>query len=98
MSTLYFWGKPITKELFTASDGQHLQVDIQTSMKSISCGDRHCLLLADGVVYGFGDNSEGQLGYEEVKSSGLGLLQVHINSRCKIVSISCGWEHSLLLD
>jgi RCC1 and BTB domain-containing protein len=64
---------------------------------SIACGGCHSLVLTDiGQVYGWGSNYYGQLG--------LGNLiiedrpkRIDLNSDQVIKSISCGWNHSLLL-
>lgn len=45
-----------------------------------------------------GSNLEGQLGYELPLISGIGLVKLEIGDQVKIISVSCGWHHTLLLD
>jgi alpha-tubulin suppressor-like RCC1 family protein len=65
---------------------------------AVACGKEHCLALTDdenGYIFSWGCNKDGQLG--------LGYLQDQCEPRIienfgKIVSIACGWCHSIALD
>ena len=76
-------------------------------IKAISAGRNHNLLLSeDGKVYSFGDNSKGQLGrYTEYTVNGNGrlaaeptIIDVSAISTNKIIAISAGGNHSLVLS
>jgi len=60
---------------------------------SVSCGDSHTLALAaDGSVYACGDNSQGQLG-----NNNMGGLLSSVQAPEKIIAIACGNLHSVFL-
>jgi hypothetical protein len=62
----------------------------------ISCGYRHSLALTEsGRVFGWGDNSGGQLGVDVEDSSEPIIIELN---DLKIKKISCGRIHSLLLS
>lgn len=62
MSVLYFWGKPITKHLFQNNSKNQSVAVFDKRIDQISSGEKHCVILMDHQIFGFGDNSEGQLG------------------------------------
>jgi hypothetical protein len=62
----------------------------------ISCGFKHSLALTEsGCVFGWGDNSEGQLGFDVWHSSEPIIIKLN---DLKIKKISCGRLHNLLLS
>jgi alpha-tubulin suppressor-like RCC1 family protein len=62
----------------------------------ISCGDWHSLVFTEsGRVFGWGDNTFGQLGVDVMHSSEPIIIEV---DNLKIKKISCGPLHSLLLS
>ena len=69
-----------------------------TRIAGISAGENHCVVVGEDAVYGIGDNSEGQLGFEHSRNSGLELKIIRFKVRARIVGVSCGWYHTLLLD
>jgi alpha-tubulin suppressor-like RCC1 family protein len=71
---------------------------LDEKVKSISCGSNHSMMLTEsGHVYSWGDNLYGQLGMKiQVKSSNIP-KQIKLRG-VKIVKISCGSNHSLLLS
>ncbi len=68
---------------------------------SIATGDHHCLALsADGSLFAWGLNDQGQLGNRSYISSN---IPVAVNregylSGKKIIGISCGAKHSVVMD
>lgn len=62
MSTLYFWGKPITNHLFERDETNRNFLLLEKTIDQISCGEKHCVMVIEQTAFGFGDNSEGQLG------------------------------------
>lgn len=48
-------------------------------------------------MYGFGENSEGQLGNYEGESL-KEIITISIGSLSKVREVSCGWNHTLILD
>jgi alpha-tubulin suppressor-like RCC1 family protein len=67
-------------------------------VQNISSGEQHSIIITKNEVYGLGSNLEGELGYDLPLISGLGLVKLNIGNHVKIVSVSCGWHHTLLLD
>lgn len=71
----------------------------QLSCYEIELGERHGIVKIDDRIYGFGDNGKGQLGHDDTSQQGNTLVPIFpklITNR--IVRISCGWNHTLLLD
>lgn len=70
--------------------------EFSSKVKKISTGARHSLVLLDnGELYVFGDNSEGQCtGYNTRYSSP---IKVEIESTEKIVDIYSGYNHNLIV-
>ncbi len=60
----------------------------------LGTGNGHSLILKDGLVYGFGNNFNGQLGLGNTVNSNIPVL---IPSLRNIISVSCGLSHSLVL-
>ena len=54
-------------------------------------------MLVDGDLYGLGDNSEGQLGESEGESLQQ-IITITLGSFSKVKEVSCGWNHTLILD
>lgn len=98
MSNLYLWGKPILQP--TAYHGQQptTSLPLSTTIIDLSCGQNCCIVLAEDGVYAVGDNTEGQLGLGTLMNTGVSPIRIEIDSPYKIVEVSCGWHHSLLLD
>lgn len=66
------------------------------SIIRIECGDSYNLLLSeDGMLYAFGVNSHGQLGFEEVSSFCPRPVIVKFPSILRVSEMSCGDLHSL---
>lgn len=76
MATLYLWGKPIAKELQPTRRQICRPLPLHTPIRSVSCGENHCMVVAEDGVYGVGDNTEGQLGMRGVRNSGLILSKI----------------------
>ena len=72
------------------------KVLISPEIKSIACGERHSLFLAqNGTVWTSGHNASGQMG----KAGKLwSRYPVQIKHLPKIAAVSCGAQHSLFLD
>lgn len=68
MSSLYFWGKPITTRLFQNEGAGPSFAPFEKAIAQVSCGEKHCIMIAEGHAFGFGDNSEGQLGKQVEQS------------------------------
>lgn len=68
-----------------------------TPISKICCGGKHSLILTSfGSVYSFGNNAFGQLGVgDRVQRNSPSRISI-LNDR-KIVDISCGEEHSVIL-
>jgi alpha-tubulin suppressor-like RCC1 family protein len=62
MSSLYFWGKPVTSRLFQTQERSADKAFFDQPIEQLACGEKHCAFVAEGAAFGFGDNSEGQLG------------------------------------
>merc|ERR1719203_1449642 len=84
---------------------QMLCVPGLANIRSVACGDSHSLALAnDGKVYVFGDNQDGQLGFENVDVDTLTVHQPTLQQSladeedCNIGIIRCGTSHSLFID
>lgn len=66
------------------------------TVTEISCGDSHtCALSSDGDVYTWGAGQVGQLGHGDYLRQSLPIKVANINER--IVQISCGKKHSVVL-
>ena len=65
---LYGWGSnnwlQLGRKLLNQENTKPIKIDIEKrSIKQISCGSYHTLVLTcDGIVYGWGDNTYGQIG------------------------------------
>lgn len=55
-------------------------------------------MLAEDAVYAVGDNVEGQLGLGSLTNTGGSPIRIELNLPHKVIEVSCGWHHSLLLD
>lgn len=97
MSSLYFWGKPITTRLFEKDSNGHRIITFEKSIQQISCGEKHCVMIVGEKVFGFGDSSEGQLG-EQSEHSEQTIFPILLKKSHQIRQIACGWNHTLLLD
>ena len=75
-----------------------------SDIMSVACGDAHSMALcADGKVYVFGDNQDGQLGFLNEDMDHLYIqtpqLQTNLEEQgAKIGIIRCGTSHSLFVD
>jgi alpha-tubulin suppressor-like RCC1 family protein len=97
MSLLYYWGKPITKTLFQRNGNDQNVVAFDKEITQLACGENHAIVVMDRNAYGFGDNSEGQLG-DSTEDGELGIRRITILNNNKIKQVSCGWNHTLILD
>ena len=70
---------------------------ISSSAVAVACGARHtAVLLADGTVRTFGDNSKGQLGINQNGGNRVSPAQVFIISS-SATAIACGYYHTAVL-
>ena len=70
--------------------------DFKGVIKKVSVGARHSLvLLENGTLYAFGDNSEGQCA--GLFSRYTQPIQVEIDLKEKIIDIYSGYNHNLLV-
>jgi alpha-tubulin suppressor-like RCC1 family protein len=97
MSSLYFWGKPITKGLFIQENQNIASISLEKVVEQVSSGEKHCVVVVDGEAYGFGDNSQGQLGESQLETL-QEIVPISLGSFCKVKEVSCGWNHTLILD
>jgi len=63
---------------------------------SISCGSNHTIILTDTAFYAFGSNTRGQLGIG-TKIDAYVPVEVNFFREKKIITITCGQEHTLVL-
>jgi alpha-tubulin suppressor-like RCC1 family protein len=65
-------------------------------VKKISCGSNHSMALTKSYkVYTWGDNSFGQLGFDDCKFSDK--LRLLVRAADEFINLACGAKHSLLL-
>jgi len=78
-----------------------------SNIVNVSCGNSHTLVVDfNGNVYGFGNNSNGQLGHRSSNSKRSEHTPIRIKefglsldgSGIKIVKVSCSGRHSAILD
>lgn len=100
MSILYFWGKSISANSFTTSKCESiLKINSDEEITEISCGHDHAFFKsATGYLYAFGNNSYGQLGIINRQTNNVDICRVMISTKKLVVAISCGWNHTLVLD
>nr|XP_017211386.1 probable E3 ubiquitin-protein ligase HERC4 [Danio rerio] len=100
---LFVWGENalgqlgLRKEQAGTQSPRHLQSLCGIPVAQISAGGNHSFVLSlSGVVFGWGGNSAGQLGLGDTTDR---FVPTVVNSlkRKKIVSISCGGEHTAAL-
>ena len=91
------FGNGTTSSLST-STLQNMHVLVPLTVKYISCGDYHTVILTtDGILYGCGKSDEGQLA-DPMLSAHISLLQVMNNSTgCVPKMISCGSRFTAVL-
>ncbi|RXN09138.1 putative E3 ubiquitin- ligase HERC4 [Labeo rohita] len=103
-SQLFVWGENSHGQLGLKKDhpgspsAQHVESLSGIPVAQISAGGDHSFVLSlSGVVFGWGKNSAGQLGLGDTTDRHVPTI---INSlqRKKIVSISCGGEHTATLS
>jgi hypothetical protein len=99
---IYVWGNNGNGEIGSGRNIDYHLMPIKVSVDneriiSVSCGFQHSLALTVSYrVFGWGDNSCGQLGYDEEEYSNVPKLVESCNVLIK--KISCGPFHSLLLS
>lgn len=72
------------------------EIEVKT-IKMIRCGRNHTLILCNNIIWGFGDNNFGQIGLGvEIKKT-LEPKMLELKESDKILSISCGEKHSMIL-
>jgi alpha-tubulin suppressor-like RCC1 family protein len=80
----------------TVEKFKRIQFQFNGNIKKIAAGARHCLVLLDnGELYAFGDNSEGQCTGFSTRYSFP--VKVDIESREKIVDVYSGYSHNLII-
>ena len=85
MSELYIWGQPITNQQVASNSPFFTKFSTDTRIQAVSSGQQNCMVLAEGELFGMGDNQEGQLGLGSLANTGLGLLRVELSMKEKIV-------------
>ena len=108
---LYMWGKSqfgccglqnngnnISKEISNPTRLDFFKEVLSISVKSVSCGSQHTLVLTDFGVYAFGSSRFGQLGVgKEVVLSRNPLIITELVNK-DIVKVECGQYHSLAIS
>uniref|UniRef100_A0A8C1K1H1 HECT domain-containing protein n=1 Tax=Cyprinus carpio TaxID=7962 RepID=A0A8C1K1H1_CYPCA len=101
---LFVWGDNSHGQLGLNKDhpgspsAQHVQSLSGIPLAQISAGGDHSFGLSlSGVVFGWGKNSAGQLGFGDTTDRHIPTVIKSLNQK-KIVSISCGGEHTATLS
>jgi alpha-tubulin suppressor-like RCC1 family protein len=70
----------------------------EKKISKISLGKTHVLILTeDNILFGFGINDKGQLGIEQMYVNATIINDKGILKNKKIIQISSGYQHSLVL-
>lgn len=95
----------ITETPTTAKNTNSMEIDqinafLGKEIINIANGQNHTIFLTNvGELYGFGEGQRGQLGQGyHPKITKITKLKLLSNINCKIIEISCGLEHTLLLS
>jgi alpha-tubulin suppressor-like RCC1 family protein len=71
-------------------------VGFSSGIRQVAAGDRHSLAVrTDGSVWAWGDNSSGQVGFDE--PSDYAYVPVHIQELSNMIQVSGGYSYSLAL-
>ena len=100
-NVLYGWGRndwlQLGSETLNKENNKPININIKNKIiKQISCGSHHTLVLtSDGMVYGWGNNRDGQIGCG--KEFGEKILITRLTSLPIIKSIHCSFCESFAL-
>ncbi|EGR28884.1 hypothetical protein IMG5_167380, partial [Ichthyophthirius multifiliis] len=99
---LYTWGQGVNGQL---GHGSNQNEEIPKKVKEfqdirvleIACGDSHTMAIISGnLVYGWGFNQAGQLGFQDLSRVNLPKKIMFFNQK-EVVQIQCGKKHSIAL-
>jgi len=94
---VYEWGQ-ISPDI-TTSKPKLVEELAQYRIKKVSTGFKHSIALTDeGAVYGWGEPSNGKLASAEALLNNPYIRPTRISSVPDIKDISCGGDHTILLD
>ncbi len=80
----------------TAEKFTKVNIPFESAIKKVSTGARHTLiLLENGNIYAFGDNSEGQCAGSNTRYSTP--VKINLETRDKIVDVYSGYNHNLIV-
>ncbi len=83
-------------DISSANNFKKVDFNFKNPIKKLTTGARHSMvLLTNGDVYAFGDNSEGQCTGNNTRY--LSPIRIELDAREKVVDVYSGYNHNLLV-
>eukprot|EP00759_Apiculatamorpha_spiralis_P023562 PhF_6_TR27189/c0_g2_i1/m.39931 len=85
------------KESFVVNEGIMPQLKNKRMTRVFVGGYHSFVLLDDNTLFGFGDNTQGQVGVDGPPGMVSKPTEVHLPYGCTVISVHCGESHTLVL-